>query len=123
MSCGEGRRHGSDLVLLWPWCRLAATAPIRPLAWEAPYATGTALEMAKRQKTKTKTKNYPALSTNVFPSLLLVFLMPSSPFFLGLFMSSIPFCCHLVPISCSLPAFSDFKNVVAITTLLKLMAG
>ena len=33
MSCGVGRRCGSDLVLLWLWCRLAATALIQPLAW------------------------------------------------------------------------------------------
>ena len=26
-----------------------ATAPIRPLAWEPPYAVGAALEKAKRQ--------------------------------------------------------------------------
>ena len=38
-------------ALLWPWCRLAAVAPIRPLAWKPPYATGAAL---KRQKNKTK---------------------------------------------------------------------
>ena len=43
-----------DLVLLW--CRLAATAPIRPLAWEPPYALGVALEKAKRQKKKKKKK-------------------------------------------------------------------
>ena len=47
MSCGVGHRHGLDLALLWLWCRLVATAPIRPLAWEHPYAAGTAL---KRQK-------------------------------------------------------------------------
>ena len=52
-SCGVGCRCGSDLVLLWLWHRLAATAPIRPLAWEPPYAAGAAL---KGQKTKTKTK-------------------------------------------------------------------
>ena len=33
-----------------------AIAPIRPLAWEPPYATAVAQEMAKRQKTKKKTK-------------------------------------------------------------------
>ena len=49
MSCGVGRRHGLDLVLLWLWHRLAAATPIRPLAWEPPYAMGSAL---KRQKTK-----------------------------------------------------------------------
>ena len=31
-SYGVGRRSGSDLALLWLWCRLAAIAPIRPLA-------------------------------------------------------------------------------------------
>ena len=41
-----------DLVLLWLWCRPAATALIRPLAWEPPYAVGAALEKAKRQKIK-----------------------------------------------------------------------
>ena len=50
MSCGTGRRDGSDLALLWLWRRPAAVAPIRPLAWEPPYATGAALEKAKRQK-------------------------------------------------------------------------
>ena len=29
-----------DLALLWLWHRPAATAPIRPLAWEPPHATG-----------------------------------------------------------------------------------
>ena len=33
-----------DLALLWLWCRLVATAPIGPLAWEPPYAVGAALE-------------------------------------------------------------------------------
>ena len=47
MSCGVG---GLDLTLLWLWCRLEATTPIRPLAWEPPYASGAAL---KRQKDKT----------------------------------------------------------------------
>ena len=58
MSCGVGHRHssdqGSDPELLWLWHRPVATAPIRPLAWEPPYATGAALEKAKRQKKKKK---------------------------------------------------------------------
>ena len=54
MNCGVGRRCGSDPVLLWLWCRLAATALIRPLAWVPPYAAGAAQEMAKRQKKKKK---------------------------------------------------------------------
>ena len=32
------------------WRRLVATAPIKPLAWERPYAAGVALEKAKRQQ-------------------------------------------------------------------------
>ena len=49
-----GRRCGLDPALLWLWRRLAATAPIRPLAWEPPYAEGVA---PKRQKTKKKKKS------------------------------------------------------------------
>ena len=41
MSCGVGHRHVSDLALTWLWCRPAAGAPIRPLAWEPPYDTYT----------------------------------------------------------------------------------
>ena len=50
VSGGVGHRHGSDPTLLWRWSRLVATALIRPLAWESPYAMGVALEKAKRQK-------------------------------------------------------------------------
>jgi len=32
------------MALLWLWCRLAATAPIQPLAWEPPYAVDAALK-------------------------------------------------------------------------------
>ena len=49
MSCGVVRRLGSDLALLWLWRRPVATASIRLLAWEPPYAAGVPL---KRQKTK-----------------------------------------------------------------------
>ena len=38
MSCGVGGGRGLNLVLLWLWCRLAATAPIPPLARDPPYA-------------------------------------------------------------------------------------
>ena len=47
MSCGVGCRRGSD------------TAPIQPLAWEPPYASGAAQEIAtttKNKKTKKKKK-------------------------------------------------------------------
>ena len=49
-SCGVGGRRGSDLVLLWLWRRLAATAPIQSLAWKPPYAAGAALKRQKRKK-------------------------------------------------------------------------
>ena len=56
MSCGVVCRRGLDPELLWLWCRPAAIAAIRPLAWEPPYATGAAQEMAKRQEKKKKKK-------------------------------------------------------------------
>ena len=49
MSCGVGYRRGLDPMSLWLWHRLVATDAIRPLTWEYPYATGVALEKAKRQ--------------------------------------------------------------------------
>ena len=49
VSCGVDDRRGSDLMLLWLWRRPAAVAWIRPVAWEPPYATGAAQEIAKRQ--------------------------------------------------------------------------
>ena len=52
VGCGVGCRCGSDLALLWFWCRLAATTPIIPLAQEYPCAASTAL---KRQKATTTT--------------------------------------------------------------------
>lgn len=48
VSCGIGSRHRSDLALLW----LGRTAPIRPLAWGPPYATGAALKMLKKKRSK-----------------------------------------------------------------------
>ena len=52
MSCSVGHRRGSDPVLLWLWGRLGATAPIRPLAWEPPYAEGVALKQRNQKKGK-----------------------------------------------------------------------
>ena len=80
MSCAAGHRHGSDPELLWLWCRLVVTAPIGPLAWEPPYAMGSAL---KRQKTKQTNKNvvwllHPVLQ---FPILCLFFFFLSFFFF------------------------------------------
>ena len=62
VSCGVGHRYSSDPKLLWLWQRPASAAPIRPLAWEPPYAVGATLERQinksknKKQKTKLKKK-------------------------------------------------------------------
>ena len=56
MNCGVGCRLSSDPTLLWLWSRLVATAPIRPLAWEPPYASGAALEKGKKTKQKRETR-------------------------------------------------------------------
>ena len=52
VSCGVGRRCGLDPMLLWLWGRPAAAAPIPPLAWELPRATGAALKRKKEKKRK-----------------------------------------------------------------------
>ena len=52
MSCGVGRRLGSDPMLLWLWLWLAPAAPIRPLAWEPPYATRCGPRKDKKTKKK-----------------------------------------------------------------------
>ena len=74
MSCGVGRRSGSDLALLWLWCRPVATDLIRLLAWEAPYAVGMALKRQKGKKKKKK-KN---LLTKEQSALYCPLLYPSS---------------------------------------------
>ena len=57
MSCGVGCSLGSDPELLWLWRKPAAAAPIRPLAWEPPFAVGAALEKTKdKNKQTNKTK-------------------------------------------------------------------
>ena len=50
MSCGVGHRLSSDTTLLWLWRRPAATALIRPLAWEPPCVAGAALKRPKKKK-------------------------------------------------------------------------
>ena len=62
MNCGVGQRCGSDLVLLWLWCRLAAIAPIQPKAWEPTYAAGVPPSPPqKKKKGKEKKKGSPKL--------------------------------------------------------------
>ena len=54
MSWHVGRRCDLDPKLLRLWRRPAATALIRPLAWEPPYAEGAALEKTEKDKKKKK---------------------------------------------------------------------
>ena len=42
-------------MLLWLWCRPVATAPVRPLAWEFPYAAGAALKIRNQNQTEQQT--------------------------------------------------------------------
>ena len=60
MSCGVGCRCGLDPALLWLCHRPVATALIRPLAWESPYAVGSGPIKGK----KTKKKKNPWLQAN-----------------------------------------------------------
>jgi len=62
VSCGIGCRCGLDLALLCLWRRPAATAPIRPLAWEPPYTVGAALKKTKDKKIKKKWFDFCELS-------------------------------------------------------------
>ena len=59
MSCGVGRRRSLDPVLLCLWHKLMATAPIRPLAWEPPYAAGAALKKKKKKRQTDRGKMAP----------------------------------------------------------------
>ena len=56
MNCGIGHRGSSDLALLWLWCRPAAVAPFRPLAWELPHAVGAAPKSKKKILNKIKSE-------------------------------------------------------------------
>ena len=49
-----------DKAWPWLWCRPATAAPIRPLAWEPPYAAGAALK-SKNKQTKKVCKGHPGL--------------------------------------------------------------
>ena len=57
VSCGVGRRHGSDLMLLWLWYKPAAVASIGPIAWEPPYAAGVAIKRKPDQTHRSREQN------------------------------------------------------------------
>ena len=50
-----------DLELLWLWRRPEAAVPVCPLAWESPYAAGTAPKDKKKKKLSITFKNYELL--------------------------------------------------------------
>ena len=68
MSCGVGLRLGSDPELLWLWRRLAAIAPIQPLAQELTYATGVALKR-KKSHLKIEKQSQKSVSCIAWPSI------------------------------------------------------
>ena len=64
MSCGVGRRRGSDPMLLWLWCRPAAVVAIQALAWEPPCAGGVALKCKAKQNKQAKSpSNHPYVTS------------------------------------------------------------
>ena len=78
-----GCRHGSDPMLLCLWCRLAAVAPIQPLAWEHPYVASIA------PKSKEKKRKKKMLSKQIiFINNYLVCNPFSIPYFFKLYLSS-----------------------------------
>ena len=66
------------------WCRPAAVAPIRPLAWEFPYAAGEALKRQRTKKKREEKKRFTlwlgvetwagTLSFSTFENIMLLFL-------------------------------------------------
>ena len=54
MSCGVVLKNTLDLAWLCLW--LAATALIRPLAWELPYAASAALKSKKKKREREREK-------------------------------------------------------------------
>ena len=50
MSCGVGHRGARSCIAVAVVERLAVAAPIGPLAWELPYATGAALKSKKEKE-------------------------------------------------------------------------
>ena len=57
MPWGVKKQWIKDPALPWLWRRPVATAQIRPVAWEPPYAAGTAQEMAKKTHTHKTTQS------------------------------------------------------------------
>ena len=64
MSCGVVGRLGWDTVLLWLWCRLAATALIGSLTWELPNALKSRTNKLQKIQTSDATNMYESQKPN-----------------------------------------------------------
>ena len=65
VSCGVGHKFGSYPTLLWLWHRPASIAPIRPLAWEPPYAMESGPRKGKKTN-KTKQNKKTSRMTRIY---------------------------------------------------------
>ena len=54
-NMAQGVPWVKDLALLWLSCKPAAAAPIGPLNWELPHASGVALKRKGKKNRKKKT--------------------------------------------------------------------
>ena len=70
MAKKNTKKQKNKTALLWLWRRPAATAPIRPIAWEPPYAAKA--DKRKSKKTKKK-KRYKKKGTSSRYAMYLVF--------------------------------------------------
>ena len=66
MSSGVGCTRGSYPMLLWLLCRQVAVAPIQPLAWELPYASGAASSKKRKKEKERKEINSGFEPVNIF---------------------------------------------------------
>ena len=55
------RLRSGIVALPWLWYRLAAVAPIGPLAWKPPYVSGAALKSKKKRKLNIELPYHPTI--------------------------------------------------------------
>ena len=81
VSYDLGHRCGLNPVWLWLRCGPAAVTPIRPLAWEPPYAAGEALKNEKTDKkrmpARERCKNLPGVLQITYHSEITLLLLIS----------------------------------------------
>ena len=66
------------LMLLWLWHRLAASAPVGPIAWEPPYAVDAVSKKGKKKKKKTLCIVYLKFKFNQISCLFFFFFLAKS---------------------------------------------